>query len=460
MEETPAPDQPNERKRLYFLLININLFDNNEELSLEEQLRGTKIFLSLLIISLSIAVFFTSFNVHTNTVIIQSPNEHNFEKLSIQYSTTLSCPCTRNAIRHDQFLSFNISYHPICTSQFVNQTFISSLMEFNMSNYYPLDYRIMAASHFQIIALLCRTIKQMVSDVLEEFTTTYMITNKALFHNIFNVQVAALVEQLKTTTMANIKHINDFLWFNIFQNRLVSGLRTNYYIQTIPGSTTSFYYISGYANWNNTCNCALNDNCVHQAGIYNLTGRRNLHTPYIFGNLTDVRYLLLTIPGVMVGCLPYNSILASTLECFYNQSCIEQIQLFLRGFSLVKTLSSSRFEHNTTVSDLLDQLFIELWNPIINFTGYFHMCSPLSCTYSYDRRFNLFYAIITTISLFGGLKTILYFSTLALLILIQRIRNCKNVRNTNDETSTIDQTHNINRSELLTICLTSLCLVL
>ncbi|CAF1150483.1 unnamed protein product [Rotaria sp. Silwood1] len=325
---------------------------------------------------LSIVVVFTSYSVRIITVIIQSPNENNFEKLSIKSPTTLSCSCTRSSIQHDQFLSFNTTYHPICTSQFVNQTFISSVIEYNMSNYYPLDYRIMAAFHFQIISLLCRTVKQMVSDALEEFTRKYIFTNKALFHDIFNVQIEALIEQLKATTMAYIKHINDFLWFNIFQNRIISGLPTNYYINTVPGSEVSIFFISEYTNGNKTCTCSLNNNCVHQAGIYNVTERVGLQVPLLFGSLPNDARLLLTIPGIMVGCLPYNSILASKLECFYNQSCIDQIQIFMKGFSLVKPVLSSRFEQNTTVNNLFDQLFIESWNLVINFTGYFHMCSP------------------------------------------------------------------------------------
>ncbi|CAF1515849.1 unnamed protein product [Rotaria sordida] len=118
----------------------------------------------------------------------------------------------------------------------------------------------------------------------------------------------------------------------------------------------------------------------------------------------------------------------------------------MQGFSFVKPLSSSHFEQNTTVNDLFHQLFIESWNPMINFTGYFHICSPNSCTYSYNRRFNLFYIIVTIISLFGGLKTILYFSTPVLVIFIRRIQNCKNVQNTNDEHSTMNQTNERNQN--------------
>ncbi|CAF4636096.1 unnamed protein product [Rotaria sp. Silwood1] len=179
---------------------------------------------------------------------------------------------------------------------------------------------------------------------------------------------------------------------------------------------------ASYLMWNIRCSCLINNTCVHQAGIYNWTGRRGVHSGAIFGDLTFDPPLLLTIPGLMVGCLPYNSLFRSTLECFYNQSCIDQIQIFINGLSLVTPLSLSCFKQNTTVSDLFDNLFIESWNEKINFTGYFQVCSPHSCTYSYDRRFNLLYVIVTIISLFGGLKTILYFSTPLIIMFIRRIQ--------------------------------------
>jgi hypothetical protein len=46
----------------------------------------------------------------------------------------------------------------------------------NMSEYWPLDYRIMIASHVQILALFCQTIKQTISDALDEFATGHIIT--------------------------------------------------------------------------------------------------------------------------------------------------------------------------------------------------------------------------------------------------------------------------------------------
>ena len=379
-------------------------------------------FLLLLTIGLTIVVVFTGFTLQTHIITIQSPSENTFRQLYIQYSNTLSCLCTQSSILQNKFISFNPEYHPICTSQFVNQTFISSLSDNNMSDYWPLDYRTMAASHFQVLATLCLTVKQIVSDVLEEFTSKYITTNQVLSQDIFDAQITALIEQLKAMTIANNKHTSDFVLLNIFQNGIVSGLRTNYFMRVVPGASTYTIYISQYQTLNTTCSCSRNITCAHQAGIYNETERVGLSLSGTFGGLINDPPLLLTIPGIMVGCLPYTSLLQSTLECFYYQSCINQIQIFINEFSLILPFSSTHFHQNTTVGDLFDQLFIESWNEMNNFSDYFRACSPYLCTYSYDRRFNILYVIVTIISLFGGLRIILFYFAPFIVNIIRRLQ--------------------------------------
>jgi len=450
MTETTSHNQVSRYKRLNNFFVTINLFDNEEELSFVDQILATRIYISLLTITLSIIIITTGFSLHTNTITIQTPSETTFNQLSIEYSSTLSCPCEQSLINQDEFISFDPQYHPICTSQFVNQTFISSyLSDMNMSNYWPLDYRIMIASHFQILALFCQTMKQIISDAIDEFSTDYIFTNQVLFHDAFNAQVIALVEQLKTTTVANNKHISDFVWLNIFQNGIYSGLRTNYFIQAVPDVHVFMLMVAYYDSLNDSCSCELNITCVHQSGIYNWTGRAGVNSSTYFGDLNTDPTLLFSIPGIMVGCLPYSSLLQSTLECFYNQSCINMIQTFINGLSLVSPLSSSHFAQNTTVNDLLDELFIESWNNDSNFTGYFQICSPQSCTYSYDQRFNLLYIIVTIISLFGGLRIIIHFSTPYIVKIIRGVQKTKCSPNTTDETTTTVVQENINRSEHL-----------
>ena len=147
---------------------------------------------------------------------------------------------------------------------------------------------------------------------------------------------------------------------------------------------------------------------------------------------------------MMGGCFSYTSLLQSTLECFYEQSCLDLLEVFVPGLAVISPISRtlSRFPSTTTVSDLLQQLFVESWNNQSNFTRYFQMCSPGSCSYSYDRRFNWLYVLVTLVGLFDSLK-IITFSTAPIVVRIFRIVQ-KTMRNyfqpTINETTTTTRT--------------------
>ncbi|UJR19652.1 hypothetical protein I4U23_022787 [Adineta vaga] len=132
-------------------------------MSLTDQLFATRILIFFSFICFLLIIYFILFNIQTNTITISFPSETLFKQLSSQYS--------------------------ICTSQFINQTFLSSLSDVNMSNYYILDYRIIAASHFQILASLCRIIKQIISDSLDEFYSKQIITHQVISYETFHAQI-------------------------------------------------------------------------------------------------------------------------------------------------------------------------------------------------------------------------------------------------------------------------------
>ncbi|CAF3052304.1 unnamed protein product [Rotaria sp. Silwood2] len=106
------------------------------------------------------------------------------------------------------------------------------------------------------------------------------------------------------------------------------------------------------------------------------------------------------------------SLLQSTLECFYNQTCIEPLSsYFLSNTSLViTTLDSSlpsRFLENSTIQELVDKLMVEQWNLSMTFESYYSACQPIRCTYSYIKKHDVIYMITTMFGLVGGLMTIL-----------------------------------------------------
>jgi hypothetical protein len=107
MIEATLRNRVSQYKRLHDFFIKINLFDDKEALSLADQILATRIFLSLFVITLSIVIIFTAFSLRTQTLAILLPSETIFNQFSIQYPSTLSCPCKQSSIDQDKFLSFN-----------------------------------------------------------------------------------------------------------------------------------------------------------------------------------------------------------------------------------------------------------------------------------------------------------------------------------------------------------------
>ena len=108
--------------------------------------------------------------------------------------------------------------------------------------------------------------------------------------------------------------------------------------------------------------------------------------------------------GMMAGCYAIEALVQTTLECFYDQECINADGTFP---SLdISTLEKSQFNMNTTIEVLLNHLMVEEYFTNISYEKYFNACAPSSCTYSYIGHGSTVEAITSLIGLYGGLVII------------------------------------------------------
>ncbi|CAF3731251.1 unnamed protein product [Adineta steineri] len=117
------------------------------------------------------------------------------------------------------------------------------------------------------------------------------------------------------------------------------------------------------------------------------------------------------LSGFYVGCYTTEALLRSTLECFYNQTCIDNLQIYLSSRSpmYVTALDSSlpsQYSEYSTIENLLNNLMIEEWNPTQMYDRYYDECQPIECTYTIITRNNILYVITTLIGIIGGLTRV------------------------------------------------------
>jgi hypothetical protein len=142
----------------------------------------------------------------------------------------------------------------------------------------------------------------------------------------------------------------------IGNNRLQSGLQTNAVYEYYNGpsglgihiSANEFKQVDG--SW---CYCNA-DNCNNVVSrIYNIFGAPN---QFVVG---DIEW---SIPGISSGCLPVSSILVSTLECFYDQTCLNKLISYFstnENFTALNLVEQSQYSPNSIVQSMVDKLMLE-----------------------------------------------------------------------------------------------------
>ena len=123
------------------------------------------------------------------------------------------------------------------------------------------------------------------------------------------------------------------------------------------------------------------------------------------------------VPGSITGCFVADSLMLSTLECFYSHSdCLPKVSKYIREIyypslndpqwfnaqSLVYHPTSDRFTPNVTIGSIINEMLIEKMESI-DFIHY-ELCAPSYCAYSNTVRAKTnIEIIVTVISMIGGL---------------------------------------------------------
>jgi hypothetical protein len=127
-----------------------------------------------------------------------------------------------------------------------------------------------------------------------------------------------------------------------------------------------------------------------------------------------------TIPGLILGCYAYESFLASTLECLYDQACIQMLidwRLFdytdiylpinLTNITALDSNAVDQFPPTMSLDYIIQSLFVEDWGVNVSYATFYAQCQPTVCTYFSTERYQWIYVVTSVIGLLGGLTVIL-----------------------------------------------------
>ena len=257
----------------------------------------------------------------------------------------------------------------------------------NITSYALTDYRRFLSAHLLFLIYLCQLSIRSVNYFLNQFLSSLLVTNQLLSESSFKQHVNASLHQSQTNAPTMLTRPLFMIRSASHANAIVSTYGTNYdYIS----SRNDIFYYNFYGRaliYENNCSCGLNMSCTIPATL-----------------IVDSFTRRVPIHGFKMGCTPSESLLASTLECFYNTSCIH---LILETPTMTPTpldISDSRFSPTTSISDLVNELFVERWLTNISYFSYYNRCSPLSCSYTYRQELDSLYTVTYLLGLCGGLN--------------------------------------------------------
>ena len=154
------------------------------------------------------------------------------------------------------------------------------------------------------------------------------------------------------------------------------------------------------------------------------------------------------VPDSFLGCSEINSLLLSTLECFFSDSiCFDIARNYLQqtyvwninsvfpifeineaspvwfnAKPLIYNSTTTNLYRNTSISTIMQNLMIEQWNPSYSYENFYQLCSPNYCMFRTRVRTNsLIQIIVLFISMIGGLMISIRLIAPYLVIFIMKV---------------------------------------
>ncbi|CAF4038558.1 unnamed protein product [Adineta steineri] len=242
---------------------------------------------------------------------------------------------------------------------------------------------------------MCRMVIMAVNNELTLFLNSTLTTVEILESDLFEKKINVTINNFCLNTMrSNFLHSLQLIRNMYSGNGLISGLTTNWYPVVAFKATIGTLYMQAQKYNISSCNCATMPACVESMSLELNSGSN------------------WTVPGMMIGCLPLESMLQSTLECIYDEDCLNTITETLLAKSILPLSSTrTRFKpiNTTKLTTIASELFIEDWGVEFAYEKYFTSCQPKTCSYTSSERFRIKDSMGTIFTIYGGICILLQF---------------------------------------------------
>ncbi|CAF1587044.1 unnamed protein product, partial [Adineta steineri] len=321
--------------RLKKSIVELNIFHSNissitDENEIRTEILSTRTFFLFLVVSLAVLTGYISQIQVEKTFEISYPNYDQYLNLYKRYSTIVSCPCTTVSIPYEKFINIKATYHQVCQSIYTTNFWINLIKSSSIYQQPSPTFRYVGGPLFQLLTSFCSSTNTTIDQGLNNFYKTLFISGTVMSLEIFQTQTNELIQIFISSTTNSFIRSLDIIRETTSNNGIISGLLTNFDYYTEPyqtsNNTTMYNVITNYHTFtDSTSNCSCGDSPSCTTPVYVDNGNSFL------------------VPGMYIGCFILEALLQSNLICFYNQSCIDDLQY---------ALTSSATNFSTTALDL------------------------------------------------------------------------------------------------------------
>ena len=371
-------------------VLRINIFrslDSHTAYDVRNEFRSTRLYIIALIISVGILVEYSFFTVTVKTNTLDTPS---LEKITELENRTLVCPCSTSVIPYGTFLSVAPIFHPICSSDFVSDSWVTELDRSK-------DQEILQLCvPFRLLSLFCALVQKTVHAQLRQLDDTRIVNPRLLpqaqLESEADAKVKQVVSSARTTFFNSLQLFHDTTKTNF----LLSITDVFQPFATLLYALTGicFQFVT-YWDRNPTASCPL------------------------LMRGSDTEYL----PGFDTSGNGLEKLLSSSFVSFDNETILQQLSSlvyanrssFLRPLKLPLSYST-----NDTIESIFNTLMLDNYTQEISYPLYFSMCQPKLCLYTSIQRYTLLETISLTIGVIGGMTSVLGFLTPFLIRLITK----------------------------------------
>lgn len=395
-------------RNLFSAIKNYNIFETHED-DIHLQYSYTRIYIILLMMIMSITVFYTSFIERSLTKTLIEPSLIEYTEAVEHHYDRMRCPCKTVSIPYNQFITELdvLSYHPACSSSILNEAFLAGTTFVSLKVEFGVNFFSWRRTFADGVDRLCRIAKKTVKINIDNFLASSIFVYQMIPRPEFELRVNTTIREFQESLPIIFARFLELIRKTTKGNALIGIFSSNWKIFTTDDRKRFILQPVEYfeSKTKRMCRCVLNESCTIPTSVFDRITNETFDSP----------------EGIVYGCSLIEATLQSSFYCLFSSECMNRLRKawFHNGLAMSpknwtwqKFVNTSimRFPINEKIETIASELFIESWKSNISYEKFFNACSPSQCIIDFRYRFDFLEVMASFLSIYAGSTVLLRYA--------------------------------------------------